>query len=402
VDGTSPTESALLGDWLKDFFSRLRSITDFRDCGREEYYEAAPADWYLVVTDVVGSTKAIQAGHYREVNSAGAATLVAIQQVLGKRSFPFAFGGDGSTALVPPDSIDSIRSALLGLKGFVSTGLGLELRVGLVSVGTLFDAGHTLLVGRYAPGLAPPQGLFVGSAVPAADAMLKDPDSGVELREGKVQALDLSSLSCRWDAVPAHRGLTLSILVEPREPGFTVYRDIIAAIDGSISGAFEEMNPIKLLHMRYRSLREILRSGRHFRSTADSNAARRKQGVLGHLIYGLGAYRLFPTWKHYREMLPSHSDFQKVDGVVRMVIDCSDEDATRLDKALTQLLDEGRVFFGLKRSSSAIMTCLMEAPEDGQHIHFVDGAEGGYAEAALQLKEQKARINDPDKKGSLD
>ena len=42
-------------------------------------------------------------------------------------------------------------------------------------------------------------------------------------------------------------------------------------------------------------------------------------------------------------------------------------------------------------SETALMTCVIDG-YDGNHVHFVDGADGGYALAAKQLKAQlKAR-----------
>jgi hypothetical protein len=34
------------------------------------------------------------------------------------------------------------------------------------------------------------------------------------------------------------------------------------------------------------------------------------------------------------------------------------------------------------------MTCLVFSLEQSRHMHFIDGADGGYALAALQLKAQ--------------
>ena len=35
-----------------------------------------------------------------------------------------------------------------------------------------------------------------------------------------------------------------------------------------------------------------------------------------------------------------------------------------------------------------MMTCLVFSLEQSRHVHFIDGADGGYALAALQLKAQ--------------
>jgi hypothetical protein len=35
-----------------------------------------------------------------------------------------------------------------------------------------------------------------------------------------------------------------------------------------------------------------------------------------------------------------------------------------------------------------MMTCLVFSLDESRHVHFIDGADGGYALAALQLKAQ--------------
>lgn len=37
-------------------------------------------------------------------------------------------------------------------------------------------------------------------------------------------------------------------------------------------------------------------------------------------------------------------------------------------------------------SDHAVMTCLVMSAEDGKHVHFVDGGDGGYTKAATQMK----------------
>ena len=34
------------------------------------------------------------------------------------------------------------------------------------------------------------------------------------------------------------------------------------------------------------------------------------------------------------------------------------------------------------------MTCLVASAVDNQHVHFVDGGDGGYTKAATQMKAQ--------------
>lgn len=39
-------------------------------------------------------------------------------------------------------------------------------------------------------------------------------------------------------------------------------------------------------------------------------------------------------------------------------------------------------------TQDSLMTCYVDDINDGGHIHFIDGADGGYAMAAKQLKRQ--------------
>ena len=60
----------------------------------------------------------------------GAATIVVIQNVLGEFAFPYVFGGDGATLLVPTEHLPLVGTSLLGLKALAQSAFQLELRVG--------------------------------------------------------------------------------------------------------------------------------------------------------------------------------------------------------------------------------------------------------------------------------
>ena len=59
------------------FYQSLPAFRDFADVARFDRYQPLPDGWLLATSDIVGSTKAIEAGHYRAVNMAGASVISA-------------------------------------------------------------------------------------------------------------------------------------------------------------------------------------------------------------------------------------------------------------------------------------------------------------------------------------
>jgi len=76
------------------------------------------------------------------------------------------------------------------------------------------------------------------------------------------------------------------------------------------------------------------------------------------------------------------SDFRKYDDGLRMILDCTAELAAALTQRLAAAAFAGVVRFGLHRQDAAMMTCFTPSPLRSDHVHFIDGARGGYASAA--------------------
>jgi hypothetical protein len=56
-----------------------------------------------------------------------------------------------------------------------------------------------------------------------------------------------------------------------------------------------------------------------------------------------------------------------------------------LETALDKLERDGDISYGLYVSKESVMSCYVRSMNE-DHIHFVDGAEGGYTKAAGMLK----------------
>jgi hypothetical protein len=91
----------------------------------------------------------------------------------------------------------------------------------------------------------------------------------------------------------------------------------------------------------------------------------------------------FVPARYLREVV-ENSDFRKYDDGLRMIIDCTPALADALERRLAAASTTAR--YGLHRQKAAMMTCFTPSPNRSDHVHFIDGAQGGYAAAAAALK----------------
>ena len=109
-------------------------------------------------------------------------------------------------------------------------------------------------------------------------------------------------------------------------------------------------------------------------------------GFFAFLImrFGITVGQFIPA-KYTRELI-DNSDFRKFDDALRMVLDCTLELADEIEAHLADAAKNDILRYGTHRQHAAMMTCFTPSPTRSNHVHFVDGALGGYAMAASQLK----------------
>src|SRR5476651_2554465 len=123
-----------LNNQSESFYESVPVFRDFTRVLDPAIYKPLPDDWVIGVADVVQSTKAIRDNHYKAVNMAGAAVIVAVTNALDGRDFPFVFGGDGASFAVPAAAADLAHQALAATATWVREELNLTLRVSLVPI----------------------------------------------------------------------------------------------------------------------------------------------------------------------------------------------------------------------------------------------------------------------------
>jgi hypothetical protein len=371
------------------FYSTIPVFRGFARLMDPALYSPLPDDWSIGVADIVESTKAIAQARYKAVNMAGASVIAAVTNALEGREFPFVFGGDGASFAVAPDDAELAREALAATAVWVKEDLDLPMRVALVPVAAIRAQGLDVRVARFGPSPNLSYAMFSGGGLGWAEAAMKRGEFAVPVAPPGTQP-DLSGLSCRFEEIPAVRGLILSVLVVPAKGADpAAFRRLIEDLIALVERSPDSGRPVP-------SGGPPLRwppAGLEFEARAQRGGSllRRRASVL---VYTLFAYLVMRfdikvggfVPKTYVRQVVENSDFRKYDDGLRMVLDCTPELERTLSERLAAAASAGTTRYGLHRQDAAMMTCFTPSALRSDHVHFIDGARGGYAAAATALK----------------
>lgn len=71
-----------------------------------------------------------------------------------------------------------------------------------------------------------------------------------------------------------------------------------------------------------------------------------------------------------------------------MVIDCTPEQTEQIKTLLNSMQEDGKIFYSMHLSDAAQITYYVQGVGEGEHIHFIDGSNGGYTLAAVEMKKR--------------
>jgi hypothetical protein len=371
------------------FYGSIPVFRGFASLMDPALYSALPDDWSIGVADVVESTRAIAQARYKAVNMAGAAVIAAITNALEGREFPFVFGGDGASFAVSPHDRERAREALAATAAWVRDDLDLVMRVALVPIAAIREHGFDVRVARFGPSPNLSYAMFSGGGLAWAEAAMKRGEFAVPAAPSGTQP-DLTGLSCRFEEIPAARGIILSVLVVPAQGADPVaFRRLIEDVITLAERSPDAGRPVPPGGPALR----WPPAGVEFEARAQRGGSllKRRAAVLTHTLFAYLIMRFgIPVGgfvpKTYVQQVVENSDFRKYDDGLRMVLDCTPE----LERALTQRLaaaaSAGIARYGMHRQDAAMMTCFTPSALRSDHVHFIDGARGGYASAATALK----------------
>ena len=158
----------------EQFYAKLPRLKRFIEITNSHNFVDLPPDWQIIITDIVGSTQAIEQGRYKDVNLLGACSIVAVLNVAKSLEIPFVFGGDGASLLIPPSLVKAAKQALLATQAIARSRFGLDLRVGIVPVAAVLAAEYEVRVAKLEVSENYSQGIFTGGGITYATELVKD------------------------------------------------------------------------------------------------------------------------------------------------------------------------------------------------------------------------------------
>jgi hypothetical protein len=355
----------------------------------EHLFYKVPVNWHVVITDVESSTSAIDKGRHENVNLVATGSMVAVFNIAYKAgiTIPAFFGGDGATFIIPSPLLVPVMQALDIHRDNTLKNFGLNLRVGNIPVDDIYNEGHTLTVSKLRTSTLFIIPVVLGDGLAYAEKIIKSPGYTASFEKGKEEQLDLAGMQCRWDTVdpPQTNDEVVSLLVVAcdNKRQAPVFKQVIDKLD-EIYGEQEKRKPISIPMLRLKhTIRQLVLEMR-------TKFGKYKPFYLAKAwLTSLVAPYYFKTksGKNYLKELVAMSDNLVIDGKINTVISGTMQQRQRLSMALDELEKQKNIVYGLHVSKESVLSCYVRSLHEG-HIHFVDGAGGGYTNAAGVLKKK--------------
>jgi hypothetical protein len=356
-----------------------------------------PNNWYIIITDVKKSTEAVSGGLHETINLVATGSIVAVLNLVYKANLtiPFFFGGDGATFMVPPSLLQPVMQALVIHQQNTLNNFDLNLRVGTVPVEQVYKKGHKMVITKLKTSSLFFIPVVLGNGLAYSEKIIKGDDYIPQPILPGNNELDLTGMECRWDRIKPpetyEEVVSLLVIAKDETEQATIFKKVMQHIE-AIYGTYEHRAPITINRLKLK-------------------------GTLGKIALEmrtkLGKYKFFyilKTWittalgkiylntkegQKYLHRLVDMSDTLIIDGKINTVISGTIRQREQLLLVLDTMEANGEIIYGLYTSSESVMSCYVRNMND-DHIHFVDGSDGGYTRAAGMLKQKLRQLKDTD------
>jgi len=378
------------------FYSELpvnkMSVSDL--VANKSLFSEVPEDWHVLVADIKNSTKAIKNGKHNEVNLVATGSIIAVLNIVYSQniSVPFFFGGDGAIILVPSNYLKSAMSALEKHRENTLKNFGFELKIGHISVAEIYKEKIELKIAKAEINDIFNIPVVLGDGLQYAESLIKN-ENPLKKENFRIDQfpLNLNGMECKWDKIspPEKTQEVVSLIVTgcgDQDPSI-IFSEVLKAID-EIYGSQKRRKPISIKRLR-------LKAGFHKINSEMRAKLGRFDGfyLLKNLVktnFGKFYLKNSKAGKRYLRNLVELTDTLTIDGRINTVITGTSEQRISLISLLDLLEKSNKIKYGLYVSKESVMSCYVRDMGTNEHIHFVDGADGGYTRAANSLKKKAA------------
>lgn len=359
--------------------------------GHPSLFHALPADWHVIVVDIEKSTEAVERGLHQDVNLVATGSIVTVlNQIKNKHpklKIPYFFGGDGATFLVPDSILEELRIALDNYSKHVQKNFQLVLRVGTMPVSELYAKEIQLYIAKLKLNRHLTIPVILGNGLRYAEKTIKARYRQAEEKLDPSLPLDLEGMQCRWNEIepPVEEEKIVCLLVSCVQENLqaVVYQGVIAEID-RLFGGLEERQPIVAQQLNLNLAVAKVRKEMYARLGKYDLIYLLKNWlatVIGKYYY----FEFSQNGKNYLDKVSKLSTTLMLDGNINSVISGTQSEIDALLAYLDTQEQAGKLIYGVHVTHSSIMSCYV-LDHKSNHVHFVDGTEGGYTTAAKMFK----------------
>ncbi|MFT4759615.1 MAG: hypothetical protein ACI9XO_001569 [Paraglaciecola sp.] len=355
------------------------------------HFFPVPNDWFVVITDVKNSTNAVLNGQHETINLIATGSVIAVLNIAHKKKIqiPFFFGGDGATFMIPPNLRERVMANLKEYQQNTLKNFGLELRAGCVCVKEIYKNNIQLSIAKLQQNHIFSIPIVVGEGLIYADIVIKEEEYNYQDEVSDKPNLDLTGMECRWNKIKTPKKVNevvcLIAVVINGNQNLKTYKKVIDCLD-EIYGTISNRSPISINGLKLNPSIQKLKLETQVKLGEVKWLPLIKLSIITFLAR-LFYFKFDKDGKNYLQKLVQLSDTLVIDGRINTVISGTSNQRKALIIALEKLEEEGEILFGIHTSNESIMSCYVRDRKE-DHIHFVDGSDGGYTMAARQLKQK--------------
>lgn len=369
-----------------DFYTNLPYVNSFENFHKLELYRDVPYNWFIVTTDIKGSTKLTDAGKFNQISFISSLCLLGVLEEINDIDIPFSYGGDGITFLIPPKYLERVSKTLTFAIYFAKERFNIDLIAGIVPITEVLRHRHKVKVlkikldeGLYHP-------VFSGGGMSFAEKLIKTSEE-FRLRDVIPSFPDIDFINFISSDISAEQSDIISLLVKTSESvdeGQT-YNEVLNVIR-MIFGT--ETNRKKYNTKRSTRLKKI-----HEKIVLNTkfqlykNRQKDKVSFLKHYFHNSKKYiheRYSSNSEEFNSDAFKNSDMEKFDDMLRMTLVGNLTQKQQLEAFLYRLYEDKKLAYGLSINNNAYLTLRLK--RNKQNYFLIDGSNAGYTQAAKELK----------------